>query len=91
MQAAIDKEDELLLQGFREGQNFFATSGSTASLALVDMKNGVLVVGNIGDSHILMAERDPENGQVKSIVRQKQHLTDPDFYNPCRSGEVTLI
>ncbi|KAL4762479.1 PP2C family serine/threonine-protein phosphatase [Aspergillus foveolatus] len=69
MQAAIDKEDELLLQGFREGQNFFATSGSTASLALVDMKKGVLVVGNIGDSHILMAERDPETGQVKSIER----------------------
>ncbi|KAL4819692.1 phosphatase 2C-like domain-containing protein [Aspergillus spinulosporus] len=66
MQAAIDKEDELLLQGLREGQNFFATSGSTASLAIVDMKKGVLVVGNIGDSHILMAERDPQTGQVKS-------------------------
>ncbi|KAL4773151.1 phosphatase 2C-like domain-containing protein [Aspergillus nidulans var. acristatus] len=69
MQAAIDKEDELLLQGFRDGQDFFATSGSTASLALVDMKKGVLVVGNIGDSHILMAERDPETGKVKSIER----------------------
>ncbi|KAL5048675.1 hypothetical protein BDW71DRAFT_213375 [Aspergillus fruticulosus] len=69
MQAAIDKEDELLLQGFREGQDLFATSGSTASLALVDLKKGVLVVGNIGDSHILMAERDPETGQVMSIER----------------------
>ncbi|KAL4996062.1 phosphatase 2C-like domain-containing protein [Aspergillus recurvatus] len=69
MQAAISKEDELLLQGFHEGQDLFATSGSTASLALVDLKKGVLVVGNIGDSHILMAERDPETGQVKSIER----------------------
>jgi protein phosphatase 1A len=91
MQAAIDKEDELLLQGFRDGQDFFATSGSTASLALVDMKKGVLVVGNIGDSHILMAERDPETGKVKSIVRPTRHLTDPDMYHPCRSDEVTLI
>ncbi|KAL4977672.1 phosphatase 2C-like domain-containing protein [Aspergillus desertorum] len=69
MQAAIDKEDELLLQCFHEGQNSFATSGSTASLALVDLKKGVLVVGNIGDSHILMAERDPKTGRVKSIER----------------------
>ncbi|KAL4737041.1 phosphatase 2C-like domain-containing protein [Aspergillus similis] len=69
MQTAIDKEDELLLQGFREGQDFFATSGSTASLALVDMKKGVVVVGNIGDSQVLMAERDPETGRVKSIER----------------------
>ncbi|KAL6238232.1 hypothetical protein BDW75DRAFT_247638 [Aspergillus navahoensis] len=69
MQAAIEKEDKLLLQSFHEGQDSFATSGSTASMALIDLKKGVLVVGNIGDSHVLMAERDPETGQAKSIGR----------------------
>ncbi|KAL4900855.1 hypothetical protein BDW74DRAFT_182440 [Aspergillus multicolor] len=69
MQEAIDREDDLLMQGFNGGEDAFAVSGSTASLALLDMKRGVLVVGNIGDSHVLMAERESETGEVRGIDR----------------------
>ncbi|KAL4914410.1 phosphatase 2C-like domain-containing protein [Aspergillus aurantiobrunneus] len=72
MQAAIDQEDTLLLREFSDGEDQFATAGSTVSLALVDLKEGVLVVGNLGDSHILLAEKDAQSGQLKEVSRLTQ-------------------
>jgi serine/threonine protein phosphatase PrpC len=34
--------------------------GSTAALALVNVKEGSVVVGDLGDSHVVLAERVPE-------------------------------
>jgi serine/threonine protein phosphatase PrpC len=34
--------------------------GSTAALALVDVKRGTVVVGDLGDSHVVLAERNSE-------------------------------
>jgi serine/threonine protein phosphatase PrpC len=34
--------------------------GSTAALALVNVKEGFVVVGDLGDSHVVLAERVPE-------------------------------
>ncbi|KAL4949524.1 phosphatase 2C-like domain-containing protein [Aspergillus filifer] len=66
IQEAIIKEDELLLREFQQGENAYAISGSTASIAIVDLRRGLLVVGNVGDSHIILAERDSGSGEVKS-------------------------
>jgi serine/threonine protein phosphatase PrpC len=68
MQAAIDKEEKTLFKEFRAGSDKFAVSGSTVSIAVVNLTSGILVVGNLGDSHVLMAERDLNNGALKSIV-----------------------
>jgi hypothetical protein len=34
--------------------------GSTAALALVNVKDGFVVVGDLGDSHVVLAERVPD-------------------------------
>jgi serine/threonine protein phosphatase PrpC len=34
--------------------------GSTAALALINVKEGFVVVGDLGDSHVVLAERVPE-------------------------------
>jgi serine/threonine protein phosphatase PrpC len=34
--------------------------GSTAALALIDVKRGAVVVGDLGDSHVVLAERTSE-------------------------------
>ncbi|KAL4932447.1 PP2C family serine/threonine-protein phosphatase [Aspergillus undulatus] len=69
LQEAINQEDELLKSEFHKGHNNFALAGSTVSIALVDLRKGLLVVGNVGDSHIFLAERDAENGELKSVLR----------------------
>ncbi|KAL4799291.1 phosphatase 2C-like domain-containing protein [Aspergillus venezuelensis] len=69
IQEAINKEDELLLKEFQQGENAYALAGSTASIALLDLKRGVLVVGNVGDSHIILAERDSGSGEVRGVDR----------------------
>ncbi|KAL4961611.1 PP2C family serine/threonine-protein phosphatase [Aspergillus stella-maris] len=69
IQEAINKEDELLLKEFQQGENAYALAGSTASIALLDLKRGVLVVGNVGDSHIILAERDSGSGHVRGVDR----------------------
>ncbi|KAI9372314.1 phosphatase 2C-like domain-containing protein [Aspergillus egyptiacus] len=77
MQKAIEKEDRALFEEFKHGEDEYASSGSTVSIAVVDLTKGILVVGNLGDSHILLAERDTESGSVKSIDRlTKEHKPD---------------
>lgn len=45
----------------------FGKSGSTFSVCLVDLTDGVLVVGNLGDSHVLLGEHYPNGWEVVSI------------------------
>jgi serine/threonine protein phosphatase PrpC len=53
---AISKEESSLLESFRNGDHEFAVSGSTVSLAIVNLTKGILVPGNLGDSSILMGQ-----------------------------------
>ena len=34
--------------------------GSTVALAIVDVKSGIVVVGDLGDSHVVLAEKNSE-------------------------------
>ncbi|OGM40288.1 protein phosphatase 2C family protein [Aspergillus bombycis] len=83
IQEALKKEEAALLKGFRAGEEKFATSGSTAALALVNLTQGVLVVGNLGDSHILMADYTGASEGATDIRRiTKAHKPgDPDEKN----------
>ncbi len=56
---AVRDEDELLLEAFHQGTEIFAEAGSTLAVCLLNLTRGVLVVGNLGDSHILLGEQDP--------------------------------
>ncbi|KAL4804072.1 phosphatase 2C-like domain-containing protein [Aspergillus unguis] len=85
MQKAVNQVDRLLLQGFKKGEDKFAIAGSTASLAVLDLKRGILVVGNVGDSHILMGKRDAAGGFVEKITR----LTED--HKPEQDGEKQRI
>ncbi|KAE8415588.1 phosphatase 2C-like domain-containing protein [Aspergillus pseudocaelatus] len=66
---AVKKEEADLLNEFRDGEEQFATTGSTASLALVNLTQGFLVVGNLGDSHILMADYTGSSDGATNIRR----------------------
>ncbi|KAB8219262.1 phosphatase 2C-like domain-containing protein [Aspergillus novoparasiticus] len=66
---AIKKEEAELLKGFRNGEEQFATSGSTAALTLVNLTQGFLVIGNLGDSHILMADYTSSSEGATNIRR----------------------
>ncbi|KAL2832558.1 phosphatase 2C-like domain-containing protein [Aspergillus cavernicola] len=69
MQEAIEKEDRTLLKGFRNGEDRFANSGSTVAISLVNLTKGILIVGNLGDSHISMVERDPDTTELQNVDR----------------------
>ncbi|KAF7621303.1 phosphatase 2C-like domain-containing protein [Aspergillus flavus] len=66
---AIKKEEAELLKDFRDGEEQFATSGSTAALALVNLTQGFLVIGNLGDSHILMTDYTSSSEGATNIRR----------------------
>ncbi|GKZ85623.1 hypothetical protein AnigIFM56816_011593 [Aspergillus niger] len=58
IEQAIQAEEEELLQGFWAGEELFAVAGSTAALVVVNLTRGILVVANLGDSHVLLGEAD---------------------------------
>jgi serine/threonine protein phosphatase PrpC len=64
---AIRQEEAMLLEECQDGEEKFAISGSTVSVVIVNLTKGVLVVGNLGDSHILMGECDI-TGQLETVV-----------------------
>jgi protein phosphatase 1A len=53
---AVRDEDELLLKAFQQGTEIFAEAGSTLAVCLLNLTRAVLVVGNLGDTHILLGE-----------------------------------
>ncbi|KAL3463622.1 phosphatase 2C-like domain-containing protein [Aspergillus heterothallicus] len=80
MQSAIDQEDKALFKGFHDGEMRFSTAGSTVTLALVDFVKRTLLVGNLGDSHAMLAERDPGSAEITNVTRlTEDHKPDkPD-------------
>ncbi|CEL02248.1 hypothetical protein ASPCAL03420 [Aspergillus calidoustus] len=69
MQSAIDQEEKVLLEEFRRGEARFATVGSTVTIVLVDLDKGEVVVGNLGDSHAILAEMEGGSGELGSVTR----------------------
>lgn len=75
MTRAFAEEDALLLKHVMEEDIQPVIAGSTVALCLINLTKGIMVVGNVGDSHILLAKRDPLD---ESIVWQVGFF----HYNP---------
>ena len=69
---AFAEEDALLLKHAMDEDIEPVIAGSTVALCLVNLTKGIMVVGNVGDSHILLAKRDPQD---ESIVWQVGSFT----------------
>jgi serine/threonine protein phosphatase PrpC len=54
---AFQDEDKLLLELVRVDDTEPIAAGSTVALCLINLTKGVLVVGDVGDSQIMFAER----------------------------------
>ncbi|KAJ9223498.1 hypothetical protein DTO271D3_1579 [Paecilomyces variotii] len=67
-EAFVD-EDEDLLNKFMSHSTEPAVSGSTVALCFANLTKGILVVGNLGDSHIVLAERDLSGGKPINVQR----------------------
>lgn len=68
MKAALADEDGLLLESFKHDSVEPAMSGSTAAICFINLTVGELVVSNLGDSHVILAERDPKTECPYHIV-----------------------
>lgn len=66
---SFEDEDELLLRSVMEENTGPVIAGSTVALCLVNLTKGVMVIGNVGDSHILLARRDEGSEFITWQVR----------------------
>ncbi|KAF3386243.1 Protein phosphatase [Penicillium rolfsii] len=69
MKAALADEDGVLLDTFMRETVEPAVSGSTVAVCLINLTAGELVVSNLGDSHVILAERDPKTEYPYHIRR----------------------
>ncbi|GAQ07160.1 protein phosphatase 2C homolog 3 [Aspergillus lentulus] len=80
IRGALIDEDAVLLDTFNNLTTEPAVSGSTVALCFVNLTKGDLVVANLGDSHVILAERDNRTDHPSQIRRlSKSHKPDtPD-------------
>lgn len=69
IKGALSDEDGILLETFKHETAEPAMSGSTVATCFVNLTKGELVVSNLGDSHVILAERDPKTEHPYHIVR----------------------
>lgn len=69
IRGALADEDGLLLESLQHDSGELAVSGSTAAVCVLNLTKGELVVSNLGDSHVILAERDPRTEHPYHIVR----------------------
>lgn len=69
IKAALSEEDGLLLDNFKIDSAEPAVSGSTVAVCFMNLTKGELVVSNLGDSHVILAERNPQTEHPYHIVR----------------------
>ncbi|OJI87706.1 hypothetical protein ASPTUDRAFT_80838 [Aspergillus tubingensis CBS 134.48] len=81
IEQAIQAEEKELLQGFWAGEELYAVAGSTAALVFVNLTRGILVVANLGDSHVLLGEAD---GADHTSLRVERLTTS---HKPEHAGE----
>ncbi|KAJ5920882.1 Protein phosphatase 2C [Penicillium verhagenii] len=102
IKAALADEDALLLESFKHDTAEPAISGSTAALCLVNLTQGELVVSNLGDSHVILAERDPKTNRPYHICRlteahkpelpsEKQRIEEAGGQVSTLSGTARLV
>jgi serine/threonine protein phosphatase PrpC len=65
---AFEDEDGLLLDLVMNEDTEPVIAGSTVAICLVNLTKGLLVVGNVGDSHIVFAERDIISNTIVRMV-----------------------
>ncbi|EPS30400.1 hypothetical protein PDE_05351 [Penicillium oxalicum 114-2] len=85
IKAALADEDALLLEKFKFESVEPAVSGSTVALCLINLTEGELVVSNLGDSHVIMAERDSTTG-APFHIRRLTEAHKPD--TPTESARI---
>lgn len=68
IKGALTDEDKILLDSVDSQSKEASVSGSTVAICLMNLTKGDLVVGNLGDSHIVLAERHPKSGEPYNIV-----------------------
>lgn len=66
---SFQDEDELLLRSVMDENTGPVIAGSTVALCLVNLTKGLMVIGNVGDSHILLARRDEGSNFITWQVR----------------------
>ncbi|GAD92473.1 protein phosphatase 2C, putative [Paecilomyces variotii No. 5] len=66
---AFFDEDKILLDKFLSDSIEPAVTGTTVALCFANLTKGVLVVGNLGDSHIVLAERDGSGNKPRNVQR----------------------
>ena len=69
IKGALVDEDSLLMESFKHESDEPAVSGSTVAACVLNLTQGELVVANLGDSHVILAERDPRTEHPYHIVR----------------------
>lgn len=61
-------DEDALLERLQDKSMEAAVSGSTVALCFVNLSTGDLVVGNLGDSLAVLADRDPKTNLSYSVV-----------------------
>lgn len=69
IKAALAEEDNILLDRFEHESAEPAISGSTVAMCCLSLTKGELMVSNLGDSHVILAERDRNTEHPYHIVR----------------------
>lgn len=65
---ALADEDGILLENFRTKSTEPAVAGSTVAICFINLTKGEMVVANLGDSHVVLAERDSRGERPYHIV-----------------------
>ncbi|KAJ5327523.1 Protein phosphatase 2C [Penicillium brevicompactum] len=69
IKAALAEEDQMLLDRFKNETAEPAISGSTVAVCCINLTQGELVASNLGDSHVILAERDPKTEHPYHVRR----------------------
>ncbi|KAJ5406576.1 hypothetical protein N7465_007860 [Penicillium sp. CMV-2018d] len=69
IKAALAEEDNILLDRFEHESAEPAISGSTVAMCCLNLTKGELMVSNLGDSHVILAERDRKTEHPYHIRR----------------------
>ncbi|KAJ5789690.1 uncharacterized protein N7518_006701 [Penicillium psychrosexuale] len=85
IKASLAEEDSIMLDRFKHESAEPAISGSTVALCCINLSKGELVVSNLGDSHVILAERDRKTEHPYHIRR----LTEA--HKPSDPSEKTRI
>lgn len=91
MKAALADEDGMLLDRFKAESKEPAVSGSTVAACLMNLTKGELVVSNLGDSHVILAERHPQTEHPYHIVRDKIHSPDTKVYQQLKDRSAASL